>query len=274
MILSCTKIADQWLTELKQTITSESLTPRLGIVLVGDSAASKVFIQKKREAAEQLGVTVQVAELPEQTTTDQVVAQVRALAAKVDGLIVQLPLPSNIDAATVLDAVPPAKDVDGLGCLQIAASFRNEPSVVPATVRGILYLLEHQKVSLAGRRVLIVGAGQLVGRPLALTLLNRGASVLIAEKAEPNLKQLARNADVLVSATGVPGTITAEHVHKDQLVLDAGFSRVKGKTVGDVATAEVSKAGAVVTPVPGGIGALTVAGLFANLIDVVFSPKS
>ncbi len=274
MILSCTKIATAWLAELKQTIASESLTPRLGIVQVGEDAASSTFIQKKRDAAESLGVTVEVVKLPAAASTDRVSQATRALAQKVDGVIVQLPLPSSMHAAQILDAVPTKKDVDGLGAGQVAAAMRREVGFIPATVRGILYLLEHQQISLAGRRVLIVGAGQLVGRPLALALLNRGASVIVAEKDEQDLVQLAKNADVIVSATGVPGTITAKHVHAKQLVLDAGFTRSKGHMVGDVQTEAVSKVGATVTPVPGGIGALTVAGLFANLVDAVLSPKA
>ncbi|MFO0705158.1 MAG: bifunctional 5,10-methylenetetrahydrofolate dehydrogenase/5,10-methenyltetrahydrofolate cyclohydrolase [Candidatus Andersenbacteria bacterium] len=269
MIITCTEIAKHWLAELAKTISSESLTPRLGIVQVGSAEAATRFIKKKREAADKLGIQVQHKQFAPNLTTSALQQQVTALAKQVDGLIVQLPLPSSLQTRAILDAVPPAKDIDGLGAAQLAALVRNEHGFVPATVRGILYFLESYKIPLAGTRIAIVGLGQLVGRPLALALANRGATLLLADKQEKQLTALLSSAEVVVSATGVPGTLTGKHVHKNLLVLDAGFSIKNGKIVGDVETDTVAAAGARVTPVPGGLGALTVAALFANLLDAL-----
>jgi len=274
MILTCTNIANEWLTSLAETIKSESLKPRLGIVMVGANPATRTFVNKKLQAAKLINATVTLSELPDSPTTSTVQAAVSDLAKKCNGVIVQLPLPSDCDTSSILDSVPSNKDVDGLGRDQLARAVRHEHGFIPATVRGILHLLEHQKVALAGKRVLIVGAGQLVGRPLALALINHDASVLVADKEDEALAELSKLADVIVTATGVHGTLKAEHVHKGQLILDAGFSMAGKKIQGDADTAAIDAAGATITPVPGGIGALTVAALFANLVDAVLEQRA
>ncbi|MFH0830751.1 MAG: bifunctional 5,10-methylenetetrahydrofolate dehydrogenase/5,10-methenyltetrahydrofolate cyclohydrolase [Parcubacteria group bacterium] len=267
MIVLCKPIASQWLSKIAQKIKRRARTPSLGVLLVGQDPASQRFVQSKKRAAERIGVKINFTNVPVGTSTTSLVQCVATLAGDSTGVLVQLPLPADVEAGAVLDAVPARQDVDGLGSASLSALVRNTPGFVPATVRGILYLLEKQSIMPKGTRFLIVGAGQLVGRPLGLALLNRGATVTWADRYEVELAALSRQADVLVSAVGKPGLIRGCHVHAGQLVIDAGFNLQAGKVTGDVVTEEVSKAGAVVTPVPGGVGKLTVVALLANLLE-------
>lgn len=274
MLINCTAYADEWLAELSKRRAGLPRTPRLGVLLVGGDPASEKYVAGKQRAAEKVGVEVILERAKTSATTAQLVTLVRALARRVDGLIVQLPLPPGVDQAAVLDAVPAGKDIDGLGATSLAGLMRKRENFVPATVRGILHLLEKQNVPLIGARILIVGAGQLVGRPLAQALINRGATVLVSDKSEKDLAGLSQASAVVITATGQPGTLLANQVHPGQLVIDAGFSLQDDVVVGDADTAAIDAAGIHVTPVPGGVGKLTVAALIANLFEAVLGSKS
>lgn len=274
MLIDCKSFAQEWLVNLKHQRAELSRAPRLGVVLVGSNPASKRYVGAKQKTAHEMAIAVTVSEAPVTATTEDVVALVTSLADQVDGMLVQLPLPKQIDSTKVLNAVPSEKDIDGLGEISLAALVRGKEKYLPATVRGIVYLLQKLEIKIDGARVLIVGAGQLVGRPLALALTNRGASVTVADKGENDLAALSKHADVLVSATGQIGLIGAREVHAGQVVIDAGFNVQNGHSIGDVDTEAVSKVGAFVTPVPGGVGRFTVLALIANLLEAMLGSKS
>ena len=269
MIISCADIASAWLTTIKKEIATLGVQSRLGILFIGNDPGSERFVARKIQVGEQLGVSVSVERLPSDVTSTQARQKLDGLVAQSDGVIIQLPLPSGIDSRVLLDAVPPEKDVDGLSGSSLSNLVRARNGFVPATVRGILHLLTHGGVTIKGARVAVLGAGQLVGRPAALALLNMGATVQMLDQHEPNPDELLLQADVIISAVGKPGVLRAEAVNKNALVLDAGFSLVDGRITGDADTKAINQRGARITPVPGGLGALTVAGLYANLLDAI-----
>ncbi|MDP2587637.1 MAG: bifunctional 5,10-methylenetetrahydrofolate dehydrogenase/5,10-methenyltetrahydrofolate cyclohydrolase [bacterium] len=269
MIINCTVLAKEWLAALAQEITAKGMHPRLGILLVGDDPGSKKFVARKEKAGAELGVSVITERMSAETDEHTILERLRTLSEQSDGVIVQLPLPQQGMAARLLDAVPPKKDIDGLSSTSLSNLVRNLPGFVPATVRGILHLLKTQKVPLKGAHVAVLGAGQLVGRPAALALLNRGATLQIIDKHEHDAPALVRQADIILVATGIPGSLGSAAVKPGALVLDAGFSVVNGAITGDADTHALDLLGARVTPVPGGLGALTVAGLYANLLDAL-----
>jgi methylenetetrahydrofolate dehydrogenase (NADP+)/methenyltetrahydrofolate cyclohydrolase len=253
----------------------------LAIVQVGNLAVSNAYIKQKKIFGESLRVAVQHLRFPETVSELEIKESLQALNADsaVHGVIVQLPLPKErMDAQVVLDAVSPEKDIDGLS----SVNFRKLASgasggFVPATARGVSLLLEHYKIPIAGARVVIVGRSMLVGKPLALALLARDATVTIAHTKTKNLPEVTRAADILVVAAGRPQFITGEHVSPAQVVVDVGINDVSGqkldeelpkrRLVGDVCFGDVKDTVAAVSPVPGGVGPMTVLALFENLYD-------
>ena len=182
--------------------------------------------------------------------------------------MVQLPVPQKINIEKVLEVIDPRKDVDGLTAVNTKHLFDNHPAFIPATARGIVTLLDTSKIKMAGAKVVIVGQSVLVGRPTMLALLNRGATVTICHKDTRNLEKETRQADILITAVGKPKLITAKHVSKNQVVIDIGITVVKnGKISGDVDFENVQKIVKAITPVPGGVGPMTVASLFQNLLE-------
>ncbi len=262
-------IADAWLGETKEQLLrlqkAGRPAPQLAIVQVGDQAESTTYINRKVAIAKQIGVTAEVLRLPISATIQDVVNRIMGASTKATGIIVQLPLPAHISRATVLDAIPTTKDIDGLSRASLGALVRDESGFIPATPRAILRIIQHTGRTIAGLRVAIVGAGLLVGKPLAIALTNGGATVVLIEKNERDTAALCKTADVLVACAGQPGMITKEFVHKKMLVIDAGFTVSDGKLLGDVDPA-VEEYCEALTPVPGGVGPVTVAALMANLL--------
>jgi len=260
-------IAEQWLTKLAKQVGSLNRAPRLHIVQVGADPGSGIYVKRKLSAAKKIGVDARVILLPAEANTQTVLDAILEAAKQSDGIIVQLPLPPGINQQAVLDAVPSALDVDALSTQstqRLADNF--EGAIVPATPRAIIEILKGVK-TIRDLRVAIVGAGVLVGRPLSYALVNEGAKVTPVDIDTPNPTELTKQADVIVSAVGKPGLITAEHVKSGQIVIDAGFNFIDGKVVGDVDAEAVEPIVDQLTPVPGGVGAVTVVALLANVID-------
>lgn len=258
-------IADKWLAETRERVASLPRQPKLTIVQVGDDAASTAYVRRKLSAAEKVGIKARRELLPADTVTATVVEAVKRESQDADGVIVQLPLPAGVDRDAVLDAVPVDRDVDGLSSASRAALELGENGFVPATPLGIARLLEGQ-LELKGATVAILGMGLLVGKPLALLLKHRGAAVVELDKDSTDVPAKTSAADVLVASAGVPGLVGKEHVAAGQVVVDAGFSVIDGKPVGDVKSDEVEPIVKAVTPVPGGVGPLTVAALLSNVV--------
>ncbi len=250
-------------------LAARGLRPGLAAILVGDDPASRVYVRNKARACEETGVRSEVHEFPAQVSARELMDCVARLNADraVHGILVQLPLPRRLDANRILAAVSPAKDVDGFHAVNLGALVQGRPGFVPGTPAGVMRLLEHAGVELAGRHAVIVGRSTIVGKPLALLLLQKDATVTICHSKTVDLAAVARQADVLVAAVGQPKLIVAEMVKPGACVVDVGVNRTAdGKLAGDVDFAAVREIAGSITPVPGGVGPMTVAMLIVNTV--------
>jgi methylenetetrahydrofolate dehydrogenase (NADP+)/methenyltetrahydrofolate cyclohydrolase len=250
-------------------LAARGALPGLAAIVVGDDAASRAYVRNKIRACEETGVRSESHELPAQASEQAILERVAALNAdaRVHGILVQLPLPRGLNAERVLAAVAPAKDVDGLHADNLGLLLRGRPRFVPCTPAGVMRLLEHAGVPLAGRRAVVIGRSSIVGKPLALLLLQNDATVTICHSKTAHLAALAREADVLVAAAGAPRLVGAEMVKPGACVIDVGIHRAEdGKLLGDVDAAAVAQVAGWLTPVPGGVGPMTVAMLVANTV--------
>lgn len=244
---------------------------RLATVLVGDDGPSRRYVASKHKTAAEVGIGSVQIERPANTTQEMLEADVARLAAdrSVHGILVQMPLPSHLDAERVLALIPPDKDVDGLTEASLGRLMRGVPGHVGCTPLGVIELLAHYGISTAGRHVVVVGRSVLVGLPLSVLLARKGidATVTLAHSRTENLADLCRSADIVVSATGVAHSIGADHVAPGAVVIDVGISRTEHGIVGDVDFEAVVHHASAVTPMPGGTGLMTVACLMSNTVD-------
>jgi methylenetetrahydrofolate dehydrogenase (NADP+) / methenyltetrahydrofolate cyclohydrolase len=239
----------------------------LATVLVGDDPASHVYITSKHKAATEAGMHPRDVRLAADTSEMEVLAQVAALNAdeSVDGILVQLPLPGHIDEAKVIRSIAPIKDVDGLHPFNAGELYLDRPTLAPATPSGVLELLDEYEVTLSGARAVVIGRSALVGKPVALMLLRRNATVTMCHSRTVDLTRHTLEADVLVAAVGAPAVVTAEMVKEGAAVVDVGINRTEGGIVGDVAPDAAERA-SFITPVPGGVGPMTIALLLRNTV--------
>ena len=250
-------------------LAARGARPGLAAIVAGDDPASRVYVRNKVRACEEVGVRSELHEFPADVAERALLECVAGLNRDpaVHGILVQLPLPAHLDTERVLAAVSPAKDVDGFHVENLGALLRGAPRFVPCTPAGVLRLLDHAGVPLAGRHAVVIGRSNIVGKPLALLLLQRYATVTICHSKTARLAELARQADVLVAAAGRPRMVGAEMVKPGACVIDVGTSRTAdGKLSGDVDFAAASKVAGWITPVPGGVGPMTVAMLVANTV--------
>jgi methylenetetrahydrofolate dehydrogenase (NADP+)/methenyltetrahydrofolate cyclohydrolase len=250
-------------------LATRGAQPGLAAILAGDDPASRVYVRNKVRACEETGVRSELHEFPAGVAERALLECVAALNSdpRVHGILVQLPLPGHIDTERVLAAVSVAKDVDGFHAENLGALLRGVPRYVPCTPAGVLRLLDHAAVPLSGRHAVIIGRSSIVGKPLALLLLQRDATVTICHSKTAHLAALARQADVLVAATGRPRMLGAAMVRPGACVIDIGTGRTTdGKFSGDVDFAAVKEIAGWITPVPGGVGPMTVAMLVANTV--------
>ncbi|MFJ4622492.1 bifunctional 5,10-methylenetetrahydrofolate dehydrogenase/5,10-methenyltetrahydrofolate cyclohydrolase [Streptomyces sp. NPDC088812] len=242
--------------------------PGLATILVGDDPASAVYVAAKRRAIREAGMRDFHRHLPRHATQQAVAKAIDGLAAdpEVSGILLQLPLPPQLDAATLIDRIPVTKDVDGLTTASAGRLARDERGLRPCTPSGVIELLDVEGVELKGARVAVVGWGELVGRPLTQLLLRRGATVTVAHEYTADLAAVTRPADVVVVATGVRGLIGSEHVGPGATVIDVGIHRTPDGLTGDVRAAELDGIAGRITPVPGGVGPMTIAMLLVNTL--------
>ena len=267
-------VSKKILADLKQTIAElaqHDVTPTFAVVLVGSNPASEVYVRNKQRRAEDIGVRSLMFRMPEATTQADLLAKVAELNhdPDIDAILVQLPLPAGLDEQAVIDAIDPDKDVDGFSPVSVGRLWANEPTVVASTPYGIMALLDAYDIDVAGKRVVIIGRSNIVGRPLAGLMVNHDATVTIAHSKTRDLKQLAKEADILVVAVGVPHFIGADAVKPGAVVIDVGISRgADGKLLGDVDEAAVAPIASAITPVPGGVGPMTIASLMAQTVTL------
>jgi methylenetetrahydrofolate dehydrogenase (NADP+) / methenyltetrahydrofolate cyclohydrolase len=244
-------------------------TPGLAVVLVGDDPASAVYVRNKIKACEEIGIHSRLIALPAQTTEAQLLDKVVSLNADdaMDGILVQFPLPPHLSEARVLETIALAKDVDGFHAASVGALLQGRPGLVSCTPLGCMKLLEAANIPVRGAHAVVVGRSVNVGKPMALLLLQANATVTICHSATRDLPAMTRQADILVSAVGKANTITADMVKPGAAIIDVGINRdANGKLVGDVDFAAVAKIAGAITPVPGGVGPMTIAMLMLNTL--------
>ncbi|MFB6356071.1 MAG: bifunctional 5,10-methylenetetrahydrofolate dehydrogenase/5,10-methenyltetrahydrofolate cyclohydrolase [bacterium] len=262
--------ANSILDNLSERVQQLESTPNLHVVLVGKDEASLSYIRQKTKSADRVGIESEVHTLPEESTVEQVRDTIRELNqdASVDGIIVQLPLPSHLEERVILDTVDPSVDVDGLHSMNFGRLLSGEaPRFCPPTPKGILHLLDEYNVEFKGKRVSLVGMGRLVGRPLSQMLLNRDATVLCMHEHTQSIARYTRESEIVIVAAGEPKLLTKEHISEGTVVVDAGIHDTGDGLVGDVDYEDVSGVAGMITPVPGGVGPLTVACLLSNTVD-------
>ena len=262
------------------TLKSKGITPGLAVVLVGDDPASRAYVRSKDKMSRELGLYSVKLELPAATTQDELLARVEELNRdpKVHGILVQSPPPKHIDEPAIVCALDPRKDVDGFHPLNVAKLALGDPSgFVACTPLGVQRMLIESEIEIAGAHVVILGRSMIVGKPLALLLMQKAkggdATVTVVHSRSRNLEEITRSADILIAAIGHAGFVKAEHVREGAVVVDVGINRVDDpatergyRLVGDVAFDEVAAKAAAITPVPGGVGPMTIAMLMANTV--------
>ena len=261
---------------LKEEIARETLllnqkgiAPHLAVVLVGENAASQVYVRNKENACKKAGIRSTVLRLPETCAQDELENAVRTLNAddSVHGILVQLPLPAHLDEAAVLRLIDPDKDVDGFHAMNSGRLMNGQRGFVPCTPLGVMRMLEAYDIPVRGKHAVVIGRSNIVGKPMAMLLLAADATVTICHSRTENLAQITRQADILVAAVGRPRFVTADMVKPGAAVIDVGINRVDGVIVGDVDFDGVSEVAGYLTPVPGGVGQMTIAMLLANTLD-------
>ena len=243
--------------------------PCLMVVIVGDNPASRSYVRGKIKATEYVGMDGHLIELPEDCPEERLLQEIAALNndPQVDGILVQLPLPKHIDEEKVIAAIAPEKDVDGFHPENVARLWLNQPCILPCTPKGIIALLDKAGVEIAGKKAVVVGRSNIVGKPVAKLLLDRNATVTIAHSRTRDLPAVCREADILVAAVGRAQMITADYVKPGAAVIDVGINRVNDRLVGDVDFDSVAPVAGAITPVPGGVGPMTITMLMQNTIE-------
>lgn len=248
--------------ELKEKVSSLKTKPCLAVILVGDDKASKVYVRNKEKAAKYIGIDTTTYRLEESTTTEDLLALIDKLNndSSVNSILVQLPLPKHIDEEKVLLSILPGKDVDGFHPTNMGHLWLGKPRLVPCTPAGIIKLLDEYKIPIDGKNAVVIGRSNVVGKPIAQLLLERNATVTLTHSHTHNLKDIVKNADIVVVAIGKPKFVTKDFIKKGAVVIDVGINRDKNnKLVGDTDFENIKDLTSFISPVPGGVGPLTVA---------------
>ncbi|MBO4317082.1 MAG: bifunctional methylenetetrahydrofolate dehydrogenase/methenyltetrahydrofolate cyclohydrolase FolD [Mailhella sp.] len=274
LLLNGKQVAESVRARIRRDITisleSGVRAPVLAVILVGNDPASQVYVRNKEKACAALGIDSRTYRLPPDTEAEELLGLIRALSTDdgVDGILLQLPLPGGRKSRPFLDAIAPEKDVDGLHPYNQGLLSSQRPGLRPCTPLGIMRIFDYYGIGLDGKRAVVVGRSELVGRPLAFMMAAKGtdATVTLCHSHTRDLAAVCREADILCVAVGHPGLITADMVKKDAVVIDVGINRTADGLCGDVDFAEVSKVVSAITPVPGGVGPMTITGLLSNTV--------
>ncbi|MCA1054777.1 bifunctional methylenetetrahydrofolate dehydrogenase/methenyltetrahydrofolate cyclohydrolase FolD [Rossellomorea aquimaris] len=265
-------IANYYREQLKKTIhelKTEDVIPGLAVILVGDNHASGTYVRMKRKACGELGIHSELYHYEESLTQDELVLKIEELNGRDDihGILVQLPLPQHINPITIIETISPSKDVDGFHPVSIGKMVTNQDTFYSCTPLGIMKMLEYENVDIKGKHVVILGRSNIVGKPAGHLFLNRDATVTYCHSQTTNLSEYTKKADILVSAVGKPDLIRAEDVKQGAVVIDVGMNRnAEGKLCGDVNFHEVKEVAGKITPVPGGVGPMTITMLLYNTV--------
>lgn len=274
-IIDGKEIKKQILDELKEEVSKLEIKPSLVVIQVGDNDASNVYIKQKAKMADYVGYDYKHIKLSEDITTEEVVKIIDELNndKKINGVMVQMPLPNHIDTELVQNAVIPSKDVDGLSDLNAGLLFHNKDALYSCTPYGVMELLKRYKIQVEGRHVVVVGRSNLVGKPMSMMLTNAGATVTLCHSKTVDLSKYTKDADILISCVGKANFITEKMVKEGSVVIDVGITRSESGLCGDVKFDEVASKTKYITPVPGGVGPMTVAMLGSNVLKAYYMQK-
>jgi methylenetetrahydrofolate dehydrogenase (NADP+) / methenyltetrahydrofolate cyclohydrolase len=273
LIIDGKKISSEIKDELKAKVsmlTRKGTRITLAVVQVGNDPASSVYVGNKKKACEYIGIESQAYELPEETTEEELVSLVEKLnnEESVNGILVQLPLPAHMNEDIIINTISPAKDVDGFHPQSVGALSIGQKGFVSCTPAGVIQLLKRSNISMEGKECVIIGRSNIVGKPMALLMLRENATVTICHSRTKNLKEVAKRADILIVAIGKPYFVTKDYVKEGAIVIDVGIHRNEnGKLCGDVDYDDVLGIVSAITPVPGGVGPMTIAMLMSNCVD-------
>lgn len=270
MILDGKKLRDELLVQYKEKIKEEKLNITLAIILVGNNEASKLYIKNKEKYCTEVGIKVDKYLLDEDTSEEVLINLIKDLNEdeKITGIILQSPVPNGIDFDKCSGMILPSKDVDGFTKDNVYNLYLNKKSILPCTVKSIIKLLEYYNIEINGKNVAIIGRGNIVGKPLAMALENKNATVSLLHSKTKDLKMFTKDADIVVVACGIPKLLKKEMIKEGSVVIDVGISRVDGKIVGDIDFDNIKDIALFVTPNPGGIGPMTIAMIIDNLIEM------
>jgi len=267
-ILDGRLVANTVYEDLLKKIESENLSPSLSVVQVGDNPASNIYVRNKLATAQKIGIKANLFKFEESVSYEQLIDKISELNSLKTGIIVQLPLPKHLNAFEIINHIDPALDVDGLTSVNQISLFNNTDGLKPCTPLGVINILDHFKTRIEGKHAVVVGRSNLVGKPLSMMLLNRNATVTVCHSRTENLSKITSTADILVSAVGIPHLIKENFVKEGATVIDVGINRKDGKICGDVDFENVIRKVGRITPVPGGVGPMTIAMLMKNTVSV------
>ena len=274
MILDGKQLSQELKDEMRQEVDALAQKygrrPCLMVVIVGNNPASQSYVRGKIKATEYVGFDGSLVSLPEDVTEDALIAEIERLNQNelVDGILVQLPLPKHISEDRVIASISPEKDVDGFHATNVARLWLNQPCIVPCTPKGVIVMLDRAGIEITGKNAVVVGRSNIVGKPVAKLLLDRNATVTIAHSRTKNLKEVCRQADILVAAVGRPQMLTVDYIKPGAAVIDVGINRLEdGRLVGDVDFEGAKEIAGAITPVPGGVGPMTITMLMRNTIE-------
>jgi len=267
-IINGKKIAEDIYTELKEEVKNLEDKPGLAVVLVGDDPASLVYVRNKERICKRLGLNYRLMRFPQSADKNEILSTIESLNSdkEINGIIVQIPLPEHLDPFEVVSAIDPLKDVDGLHPDNLGRLLSGKPRIIPCTPLGVIELLKRENIDIRGKNAVIVGRSNLVGKPLFHLLLSLDATVTVCHSKTRDLKEETSRADILVCAVGVPKLISADMVKEGATVIDVGINRIDDRLVGDVDFENIMGIASAITPVPGGVGPMTVAMLMKNVI--------
>ena len=267
------KIKNNLQIEIKE-LKKKNIFPGLAVVLVGDDPASKIYVGSKEKACRELGIHSKVFRLGKDAAEKEILELLESLNAdkEIHGILVQLPLPKHIDEKKIIEAIDPKKDVDCFHPENVGRLMVGNGQIFPCTPAGVMEILKEYNIEIAGKDAVVVGKSNIVGKPMAAMLLNAGATVTVCHSKTTNLKEKILGAEILVSAAGKPGLITVDMVKPGVVVIDVGINRnAEGRLTGDVDFEKVSRVAGAITPVPGGVGPVTVVSLLENLVEAGYS---
>lgn len=277
-IINGAEIARQIIENIKEKTQRLDTKPGLAVIITGENPASEIYVKNKIKKAAEIGFNSVLVRLPENTSKETLLSEIDKLNKdnKINGILLQLPLPSHLNAKDFLDKILPIKDVDGFNTYNAGKLFKNEtPYALPCTAKGILTLLEKAGIKIGGKLALVIGRSNIAGKPIAALLLNEDATVIQAHSKTKNLEFLARQADIIVCATGRSGYLKEDMVKSGAVIIDVGISRGKdGKITGDVDFKGVLDKASLITPVPGGVGPMTIASLMENTYNLYLMQKN